>query len=108
MTHLGSMIFDSSNPLIVSIEPDGNGDWQIQPSDKAKLNGGAHNGQKHRDICTGRGGDMETCSEAPLGSTPRCRGALEPDLLRRGSRSDCIDPWRAGAIRMWLSIYDLA
>ena len=57
-------IFDAANPLIVSID-NASGVWQIQPSDKVKVNGGPHNGKNHRDISNGRGGNMKPVVSGP-------------------------------------------
>jgi len=54
MSHVGPSIFDSGHPLVVTIEPDNNGVWQIQPSNTETVNGNIH-----RVIARGRGQDMK-------------------------------------------------
>jgi hypothetical protein len=68
-------IFDATNPLVVSIEPDANGVWQIQPSATETVKGtGPHHGDKHRDIVSGRAGDMKNVVK-PHWTNRRAAGA---------------------------------
>jgi hypothetical protein len=75
MPHLGPSIFDNANPLIVVIEPDANGVWQIQPSKDDKVTGGGPgNGSIHRDIASGRALEMKPVA-GPAWTLRRSAGA---------------------------------